>query len=79
MKRKIVKIDFDPRSNGHYQVRDLMEHRDKKLYVSFKVGRRRKIKRFHIVSYATSTCDICGSHEYITWRVGGKEYTYSDR
>jgi hypothetical protein len=44
-----------------------------KLYVTFKVRKRRKIKRLRInvVSYP---CEYCGRHCYIDGKVGSKEF-----
>lgn len=47
-----------------------------RLYVSFKVGKRRKIKRLRIAM--SHACECCGSHAYVAGKVGDKEF-YKER
>lgn len=44
-----------------------------KLYVTFKVKKRRKIKRLrmNVTSYP---CELCGVHRYICGKVGNKQF-----
>jgi hypothetical protein len=44
-----------------------------RLYVTFKVGKRRKIKRLRITK-KTYPCELCGSHSYAHGSVGSKEF-----
>ena len=48
-----------------------------KLYVTFKVGKRRKIKRLRI-NIKTYPCELCGCHRYINGSVGSKEFSKED-
>ncbi len=73
MKRHVKVPCFDP-----YLIYDkLGQMKDEVVYVSFKVGKRRKIKRvrfFHL-GYQTS-CECCGPRLVGHYRMGGKEHTY---
>ena len=40
-----------------------------RLYVSFKVGKRRKIKRLRI-NRTSQDCELCGIHVYVEGKVG---------
>jgi hypothetical protein len=44
-----------------------------KLYVAFKVNKRRKIKRLRI-AVKSYPCELCGRHTYIDGKVGSKEF-----
>jgi hypothetical protein len=44
-----------------------------KLYVTFKVKKRRKIKRLRI-NVKVHPCELCGSHAYASGSVGSKEF-----
>jgi hypothetical protein len=41
-----------------------------RLYVAFKQGKRRKIKRLRINEYKSYPCEYCGSHTYLDAVVG---------
>lgn len=45
-----------------------------RLSLSYKVGKRKKLKRLHIHSYSSHPCELCGYHNYINYTLGGKEY-----
>jgi hypothetical protein len=45
----------------------------KRLYVRFKVGKNRKLKRLHI-KVRVQPCDTCGYHVYRSGKIGGKEF-----
>lgn len=44
-----------------------------RLYVSFKVGKRRKIKRLRY-NRTSFPCECCGQHVYVDGKVGNKEF-----
>lgn len=44
-----------------------------RLYVTFKVGKRRKVKRLRM-SVKDYPCELCGVHRYIKGSVGSKEF-----
>lgn len=44
-----------------------------RLYVTFKVNKRRKIKRLRI-SVKVHPCELCGFHRYASGKVGSKEF-----
>ncbi len=41
-----------------------------RLYVAFKQGKRRKIKRLRVNEYKSYPCELCGSHTYLDAVVG---------
>lgn len=44
-----------------------------RLYVKFKVGKRKKVKRLRIKK-TVYPCEYCGSHAYVSGKVGSKEF-----
>lgn len=46
-----------------------------RLYVTFKVGKRRKIKRLRL-SVKSYPCELCGYHGYAKGSVGKKEFEF---
>ena len=45
----------------------------KRLYVTFKVGKRRKIKRLRL-KVSSYPCELCGRHVYADGKVGSKDF-----
>jgi hypothetical protein len=45
-----------------------------RLYSTFKVGKRRKIKRLRLTK-RVSPCESCGSHTYVSGKIGDKEFS----
>ena len=44
-----------------------------RLYVAFKVGKRKKLKRLRI-RVDTLPCELCGRHVYVRGKVGSVEF-----
>lgn len=44
-----------------------------RLYVKFKVGKRKKVKRLRLKK-TVYPCEYCGSHAYASGKVGNKEF-----
>lgn len=79
--RKIIKLTEPP--TGDWGMSLLKEKLDAlpehysayKLYVSFKVKKRRKIKRIHIMQLEYKTfCECCGPELRYHIKMGGRDY-----
>ena len=75
MPRLIIKTENPDGVPNNWEITDF-EHRKgvsvnevNRLYVAYKVGKRRKIKRLRI-NRAVHPCELCGQHIYVSGSVG---------
>lgn len=80
VKRYIIKTDNAEGIPSRWEMDDfrnkngLSVNEVDKLYVTFKVSKRRKIKRLRI-NVNSYPCEYCGWHTYIDGKVGSKEFS----
>jgi len=77
--RHIIKTSNESGIPSHYEISDFETKKGvhvnevPRLYVSFKVGKRRKIKRLRI-TLKIHPCEYCGQHVYVSGKIGKKEF-----
>jgi hypothetical protein len=73
--RLIIKTDREDGIPWSYEIGDFERKKGvninevPRLYVSFKVGKRRKLKRLRLKK-TSYPCELCGYHTYISGTVG---------
>jgi hypothetical protein len=79
-KRLIIKTDNADGIPSTWEVSDFEQKYNvtinevTRLYVTFKVNKRRKIKRLRM-NVKSYPCELCGRHTYVDGSVGGKEFS----
>lgn len=83
MKRFIIKTDNESGIPSRWEMSDFEQKNGLsineatgygcRLYVTFKVKKRRKIKRLHI-TVKSYPCELCGSHGWASGKVGKVEF-----
>lgn len=78
-KRFIIKTDNESGIPSRWELTDFEQKHGltinemERLYVTFKVKKRRKIKRLHI-TVKSYPCELCGFHAYASGKIGKVEF-----